>query len=148
MFFWKAEKSVPPIESVADDTNALKTDAVDNTDEELPPIAEISESAEELFDYSAVIEDFRVYLAYRIPTSFAVGGITGGISLQIFKCFAPRNVIHTHSLTDILGIAVSLCRLLCRGRYGALRLHLWVRVVLYEYLVLLRSLRHEAHQKD
>lgn len=85
MFFWKAEKSIPPVESVADDTNAPIIDAVDNTDEEAPPTTESSERGEESYDYSAAIEDFRVYLAYRIPTSFAVGGITGGISLQNFK---------------------------------------------------------------
>jgi hypothetical protein len=83
MPFWTTKKSTPSV--VEDETIAPIIDTIDITDEVLHPSTEVSERLEESYDYSAAIEDFRVYLAYRIPTSFAAGGITGGNLLQILQ---------------------------------------------------------------
>lgn len=85
MPFWTTKKSIPSVVSVEDETIAPIIDTIDITDEVLPPSTEVSERLEESYDYSGAIEDFRVYLAYRIPTSFAAGGITGGNLLQILQ---------------------------------------------------------------
>lgn len=45
---------------------------------------EITDRVEESYDMTATIEEFRVYMTYRVPSAMVFGGIAGGYCFLVF----------------------------------------------------------------
>ena len=88
-FNWGGKgKTAIPEASFEDAANAgtiTKTvpDKIDAVDEslELSSDGQITDRVEESYDMTAAIEEFRVYMAYRVPSAMVFGGIAGGYCL-------------------------------------------------------------------
>ena len=74
-------KEVSP-ETISEDlmSNDIIIDESNRVDESLESssASQVSDREEETYDITAALEEFRVYLAYRVPSAMVFGGIAGG----------------------------------------------------------------------